>query len=352
MSLLNLLLEVTKRNTMPGLKILDIFFGNKCQLACEQCDTRSDILRKGERDSDIDTIKQGILSVSQKFDIEIYSLLGGEPLLYKDKIEEILKFVRSIDKSASIWLPTNGDLINKNIDFLSKIVVDYDVLLFVSDHFSTFKDKSRSEKIKKSVDTLVKNIGIQKVHSDLLWTDIMYRRPGAQADWEQYWDDAKPYKGSSSFNAKENKLDSPTDDDLWWNGKYGIYSHIQDTHLRHHYMKDGKPKPFNSLDIKSSFFKSCPSCYCGFLYDNKLYKCAALGTLKNFLERHNAIDDPEWQRFLAYKPLDLINCTDEEIMNFAKVHYKPISECAMCPASPEQIVLTEENVLPVKFYKK
>lgn len=337
---------------MPGLKILDIFFGNKCQLACEQCDTRSDIIRKGEHDSDIDDIKEGILSVKQKFDIEIYSLLGGEPLLYKDKIQSILEFVRSLDTTASIWLPTNGDLINKNIDFLSKIIVKYDVLLFVSDHFSTFKDQTRSNKVSKAVYDLVNNIDIQRVHSDRLWTEIMYRRPGAQTAWEGYWEDAKPYKGENSFNAKENKLDASTDDDLWWNGRYGVYFHIQDSHLKHYYMKDDKPKPFNSLDIKTSFFKSCPSCYCGFLYNNKLYKCAALGTLKNFLERHDAIDDIEWQKFLSYKALDLKNCTDEEIMNFANAHYKPISECAMCPTSREEIVLTEENVLPMKFYKK
>lgn len=334
---------------MPSLKIFDIFYGTKCQISCHQCDTRSDLIRKGEHDPDIETIKEGILLASQKFDIEIYSLLGGEPLLYKEKVESILGIIRNIDKTALIWLPTNGDLIDKNIEFLSKIILKYEVLLVVSDHFSQFKDKTRSNKIKNAVDVLAKSVGIKKVHSDLLWTEIMYRRPG-DSGWENYWVDVKRYRGTG-YCAKKNKLDSPTDDDLWWNGRCGIYSQDQDSHLKHYYIKDNKPKPFNSLDINRSYFNNCPSCYCTFLYDKKLYKCAALGTLKNFLERHDAIDDPEWQKFLAYKPLDLTTCTDLEVMNFSISKFKSINECAMCPSTDEEVILTEENVLPIRFYK-
>jgi organic radical activating enzyme len=343
-------LEAIENNTMPSLKIFDIFYGTKCQITCQQCDTRSDLMRKGEYDPDIETIKEGIVLAKQKFDIEIYSLLGGEPLLYKDKIISILEIIRSIDKTALIWLPTNGDLINKNIEFLTELILKYEVLLVVSDHFSNFKDKTRSNKIKNAVDVLVKNVGIQKVHSDILWTEIMYRRPG-ESGWEEYWVDVKPYKGNS-YCAKENKLDSPTNDDLWWNGRCGIYPHPQDSHLKHYYMKGNKPKPFNSVDINRSYFSNCPSNFCTFLYDKKLYKCAALGTLKKFLERHDAINDPEWQKFLEYKPLDFTNCTDEEVTNFSISKFKPISECAMCPSSNEEVILTEENVLPIKFYKK
>jgi organic radical activating enzyme len=74
----------------PNLKVFDIFYGNKCQIACQQCDTRSDLIRKGEHDPDLETIKEGILLTKEKFHIEHYSLLGGEPLLYKNKIESIV----------------------------------------------------------------------------------------------------------------------------------------------------------------------------------------------------------------------------------------------------------------------
>ena len=116
----------------PKIKILDIFYGGRCQLACAQCDTRSDTIRKGEFDPTVESIKEGILLAKNNFDIEIFSLLGGEPLLYKDKIKDILEFIRSIDKETLIFLPTNGELIGKNIDFLSEILPNYKILLMVS----------------------------------------------------------------------------------------------------------------------------------------------------------------------------------------------------------------------------
>ena len=42
---------------MRHIKILDIFYGNKCNLTCNQCDTRSDVVRKGEYDPTIEDIK-------------------------------------------------------------------------------------------------------------------------------------------------------------------------------------------------------------------------------------------------------------------------------------------------------
>ena len=332
----------------PNLKVFDIFYGNKCQIACQQCDTRSDLIRKGEHDPDLETIKEGILLTKEKFHIENYSLLGGEPLLYKDRVESILEFIRSYDTTTRIWIPTNGELIPKNIDFLTRIMVQYNVMLVVSDHFVEFKDKTRSNKIKAATNVLTEKLGLEKIHSDIFWKELMY---DTTSGWEDYWVEIAKHR-HNAYCAKTNSIPIPTDDDFWWNGQYGILGVDQDTHLKHYYMKDNKPKPFNSTDIEKAYYGNCPSCYCTFMYNKKLYKCAALGTLKNFLERHNAVDDEEWQKFLAYKPLDLTNCTDEEVENFSISKYKPISECSMCPSSQNEVILTEENVLPIKFYKK
>ena len=43
---------------MNHIKILDVFYGNKCNLACSNCDTRSDTLRG--YDPELDTIKESI----------------------------------------------------------------------------------------------------------------------------------------------------------------------------------------------------------------------------------------------------------------------------------------------------
>jgi|688.fasta_scaffold70752_3 organic radical activating enzyme len=334
----------------PKIKILDIFYGGRCQLACAQCDTRSDTIRKGEFDPTVESIKEGILLAKNNFDIEIFSLLGGEPLLYKDKIKDILEFIRSIDKETLIFLPTNGELIGKNIDFLSEILPNYKILLMVSDHFKLFENQKRSLEIKKSINILAQNINLNIIDNNVFWTEIMYQRPNDDG-WKNYWEEVKNYK-DVNYSAKDNKVLSSTDNTLWWNEKYGIFLHDQTSHLQHYYYRETKPKPFNSVDINKSYFGNCPSCYCTFMLDKKLYKCAALGTLTQFLNKHQSLDDPDWAKFLSYKNLDLTKCTDEDIENFSVSKYKPITECSMCPSNSNEIFLKEETVLPIKIYKK
>ena len=326
----------------PSLKIFDIFYGNSCNLTCSQCDTRSDLIRKKQFDPTIDDIKEGIRLTKDKFDIELYSLLGGEPLLYLEKVEEILKYIRSIDDTTIILLPTNGDLIYKHLDYLQRIIIDYRVLLMVSDHTSMFKNSARTEKTKSSVDQLVTKLAIPQAGQEDFWNNILNQRP-LDTSWDDYWDT------KTKLISDSNSMD---DTKFWWNTSYGVYYQHQDSHVKHYYLNNNIPKPYNSVDIDSAYFKSCPSCYCTFLYNKKLYKCAALGTLRNFLSTHDSLEDPEWQKYLSYLPLDLTTCSDEEVASFSDSKFKSIKECSMCPESQQIIQLTEDNVLPIKIYKK
>jgi hypothetical protein len=56
---------------MNSLKILDVFIGGKCNLACFQCDTRSDVIRSGEYDQSTEDIIEGIRLAQKHFKIEI-----------------------------------------------------------------------------------------------------------------------------------------------------------------------------------------------------------------------------------------------------------------------------------------
>jgi hypothetical protein len=88
------------------------------------------------------------------------------------------------------------------------------------------------------------------------------------------------------------------------------------------------------------------------LYDKKVYKCAALGTLRNLLDKKGQLDDAEWQPYLNYRPVDLVSCTDKEVVEFADTHYCHIDECSMCPSNGIEFLKTEEKVLPIYFKKK
>jgi hypothetical protein len=214
----------------------------------------------------------------------------------------------------------------------------------ISDHVRKFKDTSRSDKIQFSAEQLADQLNLPLIDSNELWKDVLSQRP-LDSGWTDYW------KTKSTYFENVDASQDKSNDSFWWNNSYGVFLQGQTEHAKHYYIKNNKPLPFNSTDTAKSYFKSCPSCYCTFLYNKKLYKCAALGTLKQFLEKHESIDSPEWQKYLSYKPLDLTSCTLDEVENFSTSKFQNIDECSMCPENNQIISLTEETVLPIKFYK-
>jgi hypothetical protein len=86
--------------------------------------------------------------------------------------------------------------------------------------------------------------------------------------------------------------------------------------------------------------------------DKKLYKCGSLGTLERFLTHHESLDDPDWQKYLQYKPLDLTTCTLEQAQEFSKMKFYSNDACDMCPTESKWFIKTEEKVLPIKFIKR
>lgn len=322
---------------MNSLKILDIFIGNRCNLTCFQCDTRSDIFRKGEYDTDIDNIKESISLAKKHFNVDIYSLLGGEPLMYLDTVEEILKFIRSIDPSATILIPTNGSLINKYLDRIAYITKNYKVYLNVCNHYSAFNDQTKADEVRSYTKNLAEELFLQDRNPVNFYLEVL-KYNNTSPEWNAWMN----YRGTDEI--KE------IDDQFWSERDYGVFLHDQDTFHQNHYFEGHSPKPFSEGRPDESYKNGCCSPFCSYLYDKKLYKCAALGTLKRFLEHHDADKDPDWQKYLAYKPLDLLNCTEEEVKQFSDTKFKSIEQCDMCPASSKEYRKTPETVLPGKRY--
>jgi len=315
------------------IKILDIFYGNKCNLTCNQCDTRSDVVRKGEYDPTIEDIKEGIILANKHFDVEIWSVLGGEPLLYKDTVVEILEFLRSIEPNKIIFFPTNGLLLDKNIDFMVHLIEKYQVWVQICNH-TTF-NKTITDKILKSAETIANRVGIPKLDPVYnWWYDIMKLESGTPN-----WIDFVKEKPIDVTDTQPNEIG-------WMENNYGIY-YMEAHYFQsiHHYVNN-VPKPFSDNDPKSSYWNSCPSSFCALLYNKKIYKCAALGTLKNFLDIQGCSDDLEWAPYLNYKPVDLENSSQDHMQHFADTHYCHIDECAMCPANPTSVQQDKINVIP------
>lgn len=94
------------------LKALVVNICDHCNLNCRGCDHFSPIAEK--RFIDKEQINKDLRQIrtilNQDRDIEIISVLGGEPLLHPDLIS-ILKQTREIFPATDIWLSTNGILL-------------------------------------------------------------------------------------------------------------------------------------------------------------------------------------------------------------------------------------------------
>lgn len=298
---------------MNSLRILDIFIGNKCNLSCFQCDTRSDIVKSKSLDPSMESIKQGIVLAREHFTIEHYSLLGGEPLFYMDKITEIIAFIRSLDSTTPILLPTNGKMIDKKSDELAKLISQYNLTLMVCNHFSAFDDKTLSNELTTDVDKFINKMGLVESKSHLFFDQII-------------------------------------EDGIYLNsaGQISVFFRDQDYFQSHYYMDNNKPKPFASNDPDASYANGCCSPFCSFLRDGKLYKCAALATVRTLLAHHDNLDDPAWEKYLNYEPLDLTNCTQEQVADFSNTKYRSIKECDMCPSQSKSFTKTKATVISIK----
>jgi hypothetical protein len=86
--------------------------------------------------------------------------------------------------------------------------------------------------------------------------------------------------------------------------------------------------------------------------DSKLYKCSWFAFLPYILEKYNQQQDPDWQKYLKYQPVDLSNPTKEQLVEFERTSRSAISLCDMCSNNPaDAIEHTRENVLPQKIIK-
>lgn len=306
---------------MNSLKILDVFIGGKCNLACYQCDTRSDVIRSGEYDQSTETIIEGIRLAQQHFKIEMYSMLGGEPLMYLSQVKEIVTYIRATDPQAYIIIPTNGTLLHKNRPELTDLLLNYNVSLFVCNHFAGFNDKKLSQRVIDSALDFAKELNLEQIDH----VEFNRKLSGIDVDSKE------------NFTGEEH---------VFTNGTMHLWIRNQEEFHSNYYMSNNVPKPFATNDPEGSYREGCCSPMCSFMFDKKLYKCAALGTLEKFLKFYNATEDPAWQKYLAYKPLDLVTATKEEVKDFSDTKLSAKPECDMCPNTNEHIfVKTEEKVI-------
>jgi organic radical activating enzyme len=173
-----------------SIKILDVFYGNKCQLACAHCDTRSDYIRKGEFDPTLENILESVTLASQQFNVECWSILGGEPFLYKDTVLAIIKHIRSLEKEKDkvIFFPTNGLLLSKkqHMDLAVELITKHRVWMQICSHVAAWDVLEKHNQMLENVYKLADLVGYDKVEPTNSWWATIMNLGGGNAAWQEW----------------------------------------------------------------------------------------------------------------------------------------------------------------------
>lgn len=301
----------------PYIKILDVFYGGKCNLSCHQCETRSDIHDETDVDPELDDILLGLQAARQKFDIDIYGMIGGEPLLYLDKIESIAHAIRAQDPDKVLLCHTNGLLLDKRSDDVARLIKDYRISFCVSNHFASFTDTNLRDRVKNDFDDLAYKLGFVRQSDDSLFKHIFLdSRSDPTADfWKELFNN-QTTDGWQVLYKRENVF---------------LYYNNQAEFKRNHRIdSQGKPKPFATNDPERSYREGCSGPVCSLLLGTSLYKCSALATLRKMLKHHGVLDDPDWKKYLGYRPLNLLSNTTEQVQKFSDTKFCAVDQCDMC----------------------
>lgn len=303
------------------LHIVEIFYGHRCNLSCQGCSSVSDHIKDYDDDPSLESIFESIENLSKSVYPKSIDLMGGELFLYWDRIKQIIPKIREHFPKTLISMTTNGMLLEKHADEVVEISKKYHpCVLEVTNHFTLFPEDSLTDNYKKKIENFVsKNNFVEKDKTE-----------------EEMWD--KTYL--IEFRTKGDETYENENMDLHLTKPVNFYPG---------YFKNeaGKLKPFATNDPEGSYEKGCSMPVCHLLLDNKLYKCSWFAFLPRLLKRNGQEGDPDWDKYLGYKPLDLENADQQDLIDFYQNSNKAISLCDMCSNQEKHMIKHDRStVLP------
>ena len=87
----------------------------------------------------------------------------------------------------------------------------------------------------------------------------------------------------------------------------------------------GKIYPFDN-DSKL-MYENCIASSCHQILNGYMYKCSRLSNLHAALKQTNQLDDPQWEKYLQYKPIHYSNSKEEIVKFFNKKEEDICSGC-------------------------
>lgn len=268
-----------KSKHLPHIGLLETMATFSCTLACDFCSNYSDYNMRGGYVR-WKQMKEWLDTLFSRLVVHQFQIIGGEPFLNPELNIWIDQF-KTLYPYTTLKIVTNGTLLEKNLWILESFSKFDNIILEISNH----------QPDQKYVDN---------------FKDKMFN---TFDNWEQV--------ESNDYIKKWRILNTKKTFAITNNGGF----------LKTYKNNYGNMKPYNNNPADA--FEICTQQFCPLFVDGKLFKCSTAGLLHRVLQDHNQIDDDDWKPFLnSGLPLD---CTDEELKNYADNYGKPNPICRMCP---------------------
>lgn len=295
-------------------EIVDVFYGHKCNYACYGCLTGCNYVRNKSYDPELEDIYKGVELLAERFDItEMVTLLGGDIFLYWDtRVVPLARHLRKCFPDTKINMTTNGQLIHKYAERVIDLMKEIgNVSLSITRHLNGIRGSRLYDVWNEHINQFLNHPDLVKIHDD-------------------------------HYHIRNN-----------------IYANIHfdvPTFLMFYKQEGQQIKPYATNNPAKSMEVSCPGNMCSCLVGTRLFKCTNLALLPHTLEELGQTSDPNWQKYLDYKYVDLLNPNSETLDFFIKTYTHPISECDMCSDNHNTKLTydkrTEEKIFKLSDLKK
>jgi hypothetical protein len=256
---------------LKAIRNLEIHAAHACNLTCESCSHYSNHGHKGI--VPLEDAERWMSAWSQRIAPAVFSILGGEPTIHPD-LTAFVALARRHWPQAVLRIVTNGFFLHRHPELPLFLRDDPKAVLYLSIHHDAPEYR---EKLKPIMDLV--------------------------GDWVRTHRIQVQYYPSTAY---------------WTRRYHGFGAAMQP-------FADGQPR---------ASWEACPARYCPQLFEERIWKCAALAYLRMQDAKFGL--PKEWGPYLEYQPLAPDSTPAELEAFFAR---EEESACGMCAANPARLDL-------------
>lgn len=274
-----------------------------CNLSCHGCNryidhNLTDVARWDNSEHWVETWSKRVYNDTN------VSIIGGEPTMNPD-LKEWIYGVHKYFPDTPRSLTTNGIKI-PHLPDLYEWLCDTNTKLYLTEHSSELKYQ-----------TMYQNV-LKCIFSWDNWekTDVRLNANGEAS--------CEFYKSDSGITLRIQNMDKT----LHWVKSYKGYG--------------TSSRPYNDGDLQGSLdtqncgkIKAGEFITCNLIYRGNLYKCSSIALLKDFLEKYNLQNHPDWRKYYLHNGLSS-DCSDEDLKEFSDNRNEPHWICGKCPSKSKK----------------